>query len=367
MADIQPGKSKKYVVTWFHADNANSAGTYSQVRGVSSSETFKDVYRRCLYTFFYSAKLANPDAILRLYVNQPLSNRTPTESVVTQLLVDLGVEIKLLAYKSNPPSTFTRAWRNQFYLLDVIEDLSSEIADIDLVTVLDSDIVWTGADSTAIFWEELRQRTLLTYQIGYDRNLKVNGLSEADLENLYLDKDQPPRKIIRYAGGEFVACSGKTLRDLTMKVGEISHRMFSRHNLDHSFVFEEAHILSLAYSSIPARQGDGSAFIKRIWTQPLKPRNTTPSDVELTMWHVPAEKRYGLRRLFLAWANKSKSQENLLSAIAFKQSLGQYLGIPRNSILKWVKDVSYSAATRFLQNALMSGLLENRNKSKLND
>jgi hypothetical protein len=110
---------------------------------------------------------------------------------------------------------------------------------------------------------------------------------------------------------------------------------------------EEAHFLSLVYNQVGIKFGTGNLFVRRIWTQVLHFNNRTNSDSELVMWHLPAEKRFGIRRLadrylkdqLLSWPTPGSSGMVMIR---------KELGIVRNSPKKKFLDLTRSFVDRFL-------------------
>ena len=59
---------------------------------------------------------------------------------------------------------------------------------------------------------------------------------------------------------------------------------------------DEAHVLSMLYATLGLVTGDAAPFVKRLWTQPFRCRNTAPGDEALALWHVPRRSDTSLRR-----------------------------------------------------------------------
>lgn len=197
----------RVISTWFYENSVEEGGQYAQVRGSSSSEQFRDIYRRCVGVFFASARRANPAARLLLYSNAPWGARSSDADEVGRLLAALHVEQVVVSYSHVPPDSWPKAWRNQFFVFDVLRDLVQRYEPADLAVVLDSDVVWSGHNSTELMWRHMAVDGLLTYDVGYAPDHVVNGLSRRMLTRmgeatgvLCLRQDNP----IPYMGGEFV-------------------------------------------------------------------------------------------------------------------------------------------------------------------
>ena len=101
---------------------------------------------------------------------------------------------------------------------------------------------------------------------------------------------------------------------------------------------EEAHFLSFLYGKLGYRGGTANEFIRRIWTQ-LRRHNACHEDMELSIWHVPAEKRYGLRDLYKLVIDQESWFWNMPPGQLWKVRLGELLGIPEARLPKKIKDL----------------------------
>jgi len=337
---------RKIITTWLYLEGVDEGGKYPQVKGKSSSAHFQDIYKRCLITFFLSARSAYPSARLILFSNVSLKNSTrKIDKKIMNLLKNAGVEILQLAYTFQPPAR-QKNWRNQFFVLDVIQFLASEINQNDLCLVLDSDIVFSGRDSVDKFWEDLQEKGYLNMIPIINREEIINGLSLNDLVDISLKLGHDNKKI-EYAGGEFIALRGDKLQ----KVNFIAKNQWLKYleliANDEIPLMEEAHFLSIVYSALSFRFGYANKYIRRIWTQAFHYENRTNSDLNLIFWHLPAEKRFGIRRI----ANKHLKNSELIWPIYRSEGWKKYvsqLGIQENSIKKIINDVYRSVLDRIL-------------------
>jgi hypothetical protein len=258
---------------------------------------------------------------------------------VKEMLEALEVEFRTIDYKHEPPASFTKKWKNQFFVLDILKDLSAQEQDSRAFVLLDSDVVWTSSVGAEIFWTKATESQCVL-PVKEAANVETNGQSPSSLARL-LDRDRP----IDYFGGELVASPVSQLEELLRHAESAYESLMDSHRQDTGVSFEEAHVLSAAYQLVK-HQRLSSSDAKRMWTQPLKYRNVESGDENTTLWHVPAEKKYGLRRLsnqLLASGQallKNRSDEELQSLYS------RYLGVPRNTAGKWCGDVSYAGISR---------------------
>ena len=336
----------KIIATWLYLEGVDEGGRYPQVKGKSSSSSFHDIYKRCLVTFFLSAKSANPSARLILFSNLNLqnSNRTIDKKVIN-LLKNAGVEFLQLEYTFQPPAR-QKNWRNQFFVLDVLQFLASDTDLNDLCLVLDSDIVFSGIDSAGNFWEDLQKNGYLNMIPIINRDEIINGLSLNNLVDISLKLGHENKKI-EYAGGEFIALRGDKLQEVNFIAKNQWLKYRELISNDEIPLMEEAHFLSIVYSALSFNFGDADKYIKRIWTQAFHYENRTNSDLHLIFWHLPAEKRFGIRRI----ATKHLKNPELIWPVYRSEGWKKYvsqLGIRENSMMKIINDISRSVFDRIL-------------------
>ncbi|MEO5316553.1 hypothetical protein PV772_20975 [Pseudarthrobacter sp. CC12] len=328
-----------WVSTWFYTQSKREGGRYAQVRGDSSTEKFRDVYRRCVGVFFLSARKANPDAELVLYLNTPWDRHSSKVGAeVWLLLQQLNVNVEVIDYGHRPPDSFAQSWQNQFFVLDVLSDLEKKVRRSDAWVVLDSDIVWS-TQSTSSMWNTLQERGTSTYTVGYAPSKQVNGMSLESLTSLAESAGLVLQDRLDYSGGEFVGGNGSSITDLVTRSHAIWSVLMEQHEADNSIQFEEAHLLSVAYAVLGVSPGGMNSYVRRLWTQPFKYQNVTTEDVELTLWHVPAEKKYGIRRLYRL-APKTHQPILEMDYSHWIIQCRKQLGIPRNSLFKVARDTA---------------------------
>ena len=287
---------KEIIATWLYLEGVGEDGIYPQVPGRSSTSTFHDIYKRCLVTFFTSARATNKSAELFLFSNIDLNlGQRDFDKKILTLLKKLRVSIIVLPYTFTPPHE-QKMWRNQFFVMDVLKYFSIELKDDDLCLILDSDIVWSGSTNTKKLWKDLSNFGSLTMMPILDNNELINGLTVKDLETTskLMGILDPPQQ---YAGGEFIALRGDKLIQVFQSSEILWDKYISYVSSGEMNFMEEAHFLSIVYASLKFPFGNGDKFVKRIWTQVLHYSNRDVSDLELTLWHLPAEKRFGIKRI----------------------------------------------------------------------
>ena len=334
------GCNLRTIATWYYENAPNEGGEYPQVPWATTSPRFRDTYRRCLPVFFASARAANPEASLALFVNKPLQPDSPVGEAAIGVLAELGVQVHTLEYTSAPPPEWPSNWRNQFYVLDVMRFLAQATDDDALTAVLDADVVWTSQGAAAEFWSTLSDARCLTYDLGFDPGHHENGLSGEQLGEIFAGLTGTDVCTLPYLGGELQAARGDMLRSISSTADSMWRSCRDDRAHGRSTIAEEAHLLTMVYKAERIASGGANRFIKRCWTQRLKYSNIDGSEEGLAMWHTPAEKQFGLRRLYHEVTDKGAGAWMDRHSGDLRQHLGEVLGIPEVSARKWATDLA---------------------------
>lgn len=328
--------------TWLYAEPPGEESEYPQVvgQGAPSSTRFQAVYWRCVAVFFASAARWTPGARLALATNVEAVPSVDGHDLA-ELLDRLGVEVVWLDYTFQPPAGYYGAWRNQFYVFDVVRWLAGRLADDDVGMVLDSDCVW--ARPAGRMAAMTRRHGALTYDLGLPEDGAQNGLTLAQMGVLYADLaptlgGAAPASPPPYLGGELVAATGAVLREIDALAAELWPEMLRRHGAGLPQFNEEAHALSWVYHRLGIPYGTANPYLRRIWTTLTHGDDAHAPDLDLTAWHVPGEKRYGLRRVFAEVVDPASPFWSL-GGDAWRRHVGGQVGLPRRSLRKWALDV----------------------------
>jgi hypothetical protein len=337
--------SKQLITTWFYQQSSDEGGTYAQVRGSSSTERFRDTYRKCIATFFASARRANPQAELVLVLNTPWqAAASATAARVGELLNELGVQTLTADYSFKPPTTWRDSWRNQFFVYDVLRVLISRCGPTDQIIICDSDMVWSSLEGADRIRATLERDQSLTYNLALSLDEDINGLSRRQLGGVFSRLSGEDVVAPAYLGGELFGATGaEAVRALAL-AEEVWSLTLEDHRCHRPNLWEEAHLLSYLSHQLDWPIGNANTLVKRIWTQPFKYRNTRPMDLRLPLWHVPAEKRYGLRRMYDSLPPAGDLTN--LSDDAFVRRYGPMLGVGGNPAMKTLLDSMQAAVGR---------------------
>ena len=179
---------KTVIGTWLHAETKGMESLYPQVGGASSTPAFQDIYWRCVMLFFASSVRHNPQAAHRLWTTVA---QVPDvgEFSTSGFLKRLGVEVVQVPFTYLPPPGYYGAWRNQFYILDIIRHLDVQGADDEQYVILDSDCVFTG--SVDHLSRQLSVSGLLALDLDLPLGEDINGLTQRDMKQIFEEIGQP--------------------------------------------------------------------------------------------------------------------------------------------------------------------------------
>lgn len=207
-----------------------------------------------------------------------------------------GVRIVNLKIGHRLTTGSVNSWGNQFYILDIIQWAAND-SDLQTLLVFDSDCIWI--ESAHAIEDAVRREGILTYELWYDQDEIVNGMSRRMMAEVYERLlGERPRGVPAYCGGEFFAATKPEIQKLAAKLSDLWERNNKAAQEEGSlFCMEEAQLLSLLYHKLCYCDGTANPFIKRLWTG-RGFNNSDHKDKELTVWHLPAEKRFGHRDVF---------------------------------------------------------------------
>jgi hypothetical protein len=92
------------------------------------------------------------------------------------------------------------------------------------------------------------------------------------------------------------------------------------------------------------RPGGANDIIRRIWTN-FQAANARPADLDLALWHLPAEKKFGFRRMWQA-IEASATPPTALSAETLNAMTRRFMGVPQRGPRKTALDLTDKARER---------------------
>jgi hypothetical protein len=344
--------SKTAIATWFVADKPGEETNFPQVGGTSSSAEFQKIYWRCVADFFASSLRHNPGAAHLLFTNTDIP--IVDDVNLSELFRNWGVQVIILPITFRLPRSAAKSWGNQLYILDIIK-FAAKNMETDNMVVLDCDCVWTSTAERIS--EAISQFGCLTYTLNdrhYPWNAPINGVSRQEMAaalhkwtaDCVIDVREEMRNVssVHYHGGEIFAATREVCCRMAILINSLWDWLVKAGIQGHG-IKEEAHFLSILYAAASYSNYTANPFIKRMWTT-FHLNNIERSDCDLAIWHLPAEKKTGFRRLFReitgsrreAWATAPNPEYNNMQA--------RFLGVPRRDAKKLLLDISLKLAER---------------------
>ncbi len=337
---------QKVLATWIVNDTKVEQSWFPQAGKIQSDNPqVHFMYWRCVADFFACASRTCGDSCrLVLFTNRPIA--APD---IKNFLVSLGVEVIVVPLAHLPPVGYHGSWRNQFYILDLIQYLA-KTAENESYVILDSDCVINK--SLDPLYQELTQKGALLYSMSYSEEHSINGLTRVEMKALYEEiSGEPLTEIPRYCGGEFFAATSEAIRAMAELSEAIWRECMDRFELGKAKFNEEAHFLSYLYFRLGFEHDTANRFIKRLWTQ-FSYRNVEPQDYELAIWHVPAEKRYGFKRLYRVIRKRDSWFWKMPAVDRWRARIGVMLGIPAFGTHKKLQDLGNRVLAKVLKSSI---------------
>ena len=334
MKATQP--SKISICTWFVDDDDKEAAFSPQLGRLNSDPKAKAIYWRCVCLFYATSVVHNPEAE-HLFFSNTADIPTLDGFDVRNFLISLNVKIVTIPLTYKLLGTGLNSWGNQFYVVDILKYVS-EYGSNDQYIILDSDCIWTR--NAAPIQDAIAKYGVITYDMHthfyQDVERIINGRRQRQLAQFHKRMTGKDVAFIPYSGGEIIAGSKAGLAALMPRTEIYWNEMLEKNCSNGPL--EEAHLLSCVYSDEGIAHGTGNAFIKRLWTT-FKVNNVSIQDRDLIIWHVPAEKDTGLSRAFHVLARTSTPEKPLGHLAEFSSmDWGSYLGIPKRSVSKAIRD-----------------------------
>lgn len=332
----------KIIATGFVADQPDEATTFPSAGRNSAAPSFQALYWRCIAMAMYSARLSNPDAVPMLFCNI----RPPVvDGVDLEALFDrLGVQVVRLPLTHRLPAGRVHSWGSVFYFLDILDYLAAAHPESQFA-LIDSDVL-VLRNLDAMF--AATEGGYGGYTIETPPDEAFNGLSRAEMTAIAIeDADMiggpPDVDCVLHRGGElFVADMRQAKNDLPRFAAMWSAIHAGRGALGRATT--EEHFWSIYFAGAARPMVELGTYVKRIWTS-WRFFTAEPGDEDLAIWHLPAEKRYGLKDLF-RWSAQHDFDLSL-PIDQFRTRAARLCGIPRISLAKRLRDAPRWLRYRF--------------------
>lgn len=325
------------LATGFVVDAPGQGTTFPSAGGNSANPKVQAIYWRCIASLFASARITNPAQRLALFCNV----RPPVLAGVdiAKVLEGYGVELRLTPLTARLPQGRTAAWGNVLYFFDILTALEGEPDDLRFALV-DSDVLVTAPLEP--LWALFDAEEFAGYIVETAVDAPVNGLTRREMAKVasgLTGRDFAP---LPHFGGELFATTISAWRR-NRTVFDTMLEQASSGTGPAAGVLTEEHIFSIAFALLDQPASNAQGIIKRIWTSP-RHSTAAPGDENLPIWHLPAEKRYGLADLYHWLARRGFPAD--LPHEEFRQIAMQFCAVPRKSADKWLRDGLRQAAAK---------------------
>lgn len=323
-------QGQDYIVTWFYRESHEEASFYPQAGGRGDSALLQSVYMQIQVPFFTTFRHYNPQARLLFFTNLKPEALPP---FLTALFRRTGTEVCTVPYRSRPPKDWYKAWMNQFYLYDILQAMEQRMTADDTLLVCDADCL-CRKPLDGLF-RSVRAEGSALYDMNYAPDFTINGTTQAQMDEVYAAcYGAQPSSPIRYYGGEFITLRGDAVAAINRAFPALRDFNFSRPQ-GQARLHEEAHFLSVLAERLHLRNSTANNYVKRMWTN-RHFNNVVPGDERLAVWHLPAEKKFGLRYLYRLLERDGGIRDEQ----TFWKKAEIYCGIPHTGLRKRVYDLT---------------------------
>lgn len=316
----------EYICTWICVDGKGEESIFPQTGQLSSSQKHQNIYWRCLLLFYTTSRRFNKSEKHLLFTN---AHNLPwlDGKRVADILFDLDVEIIFTDFKYKTPKGYFDMFQNQFYEFSILEHIVKNYHDPDDVFLIsDSDCIFLKQAQE--LFDEAKKQGFLSFEDDCTEDLIIHGLSRKDMRLLYQDLlDRQVYEIPGYHLGEFFLASVRNICTIFSDFLELWPKMMQRFELNEPKFNEEAQTLSFIYYKNNLKASPKRNLMKRIWTNPVFYRNVDPLDTSLVIWHLPAEKTFGLARLYQLLVKQS-DYGSRYNARQYLSLVSGVLGVP---------------------------------------
>lgn len=315
----------------FVVDRPDEGTSFPSAGGNSGDPRVQAVYWRCLVVLFASARFTNPDQRLALFTNSvpPVIDGVDIGAV----LATYGVELHRVELQARLAPGKTGAWGNVLYFHDIMEYLARTEDPALRVTIVDSDVVVTGP--LAPLFALLDDHDFAGYVVPETRpGENVNGVTMEEIDRLARALGAPDGAPAAHFGGELFVASGAAWQRHRALFSGMVHDAVTDTGAASAIITEE-HVISTAFAVLGGRIARANHLLKRIWTSP-RYSSVAPGDENLALWHLPAEKRYGIRDLYARLATKGFPR--VMDGSTFHAMAMKLCGIPSKTMGKILHD-----------------------------
>lgn len=336
----------RYISTWICIDSLEDATYFPSSKGLSSDLQVQNIYWKCVVTFFVSLQRYIDGENAVLFTN---AKKLPeVEGInIKSLLEKLGVSIIYVEFNYKLPKGYFNSWTNQFFEFSILDQIAANFNDDDFFLMLDSDCIFL--EKVDGLFKLCEEKECLTYLLESPKDEVINGISRLQMKGIYESLLQKNIDVVpEYHAGEFFMASVPIIKKFSFQFRTIWLKLLDLHQQGKPKLIEEAHVLSYIYFINGYAGGEANSFIKRIWTDPTNFRNATSEDNLLAIWHVPAEKKYGIEKLFQKF-KKTNFNASQLDEFAYRKLIGRELTIPSIPVKRRLYYAAKKTAKSFIK------------------
>lgn len=324
-----------YIVTGMSCDQEGEESIYPQGLNIkSSSAQFQSIYWQCVVVFFGSSVRNNPSANHILCTN---AEKFPNlgNFNMEEFFANIGVKMAHLPFTYKHPLEYFHAFRSTYFKFDIVKYLKNNSESNDICISLDSDCVWVNSVDRMI--EAIEKNGRATYERFYQEDQAINGLTRGQLQKIFDELGYNIDHAHRYFGANFIGGSGENIKKISQKIELIWNICLERFAQGKSKFNREEQMLTYSYNKQRYAPGTANPYIERIWTA-TQFYTASTSNFQLDVWHRPAEKTRGIKRLFLQVSNPKSLFWTLPVGEEFMKYVAGYLGIPKRNISQIIVD-----------------------------
>ena len=313
------------ICTWLCIDEKGEESLFPQSGVKSSSSKHQNIYWRCIVVFFVSSKRFNKQEKHILFTNTRVIPTIDGKDI-GNILKDLDVEIIYVPFNHKTPKNYWGTFQNQFYEFSILQYISENVScDQDQYLILDSDCFFIKPISPLFILAEKNGGFSSVKHEPVPVNYSINGLSHLDMKSVFEDiLDRKLDVLPDYYLGEFMLANVQNIKKFSKDFENLWKILLKRFELGLLKFNEEAQTLSFIYYMNGYVGNLAKPFVRRIWTNIVFFRNAVNDDSSLSIWHLPAEKRFGFEKMYNYVIKNQKNyafeitdQEYLLKAFNF--------------------------------------------------
>ena len=269
--------NKNLIINAFYSDN-------KKVNMVSNkgNKNGYDIYIYNILVSLCSAKNKNPNDDVALITNLRLPSK------YEEMFKKEKIEIIIHEFDSFAmPTEFE--WSYAFYKLSALKYVT-ETMNYNNILLLDTDTYIVK--SLSVLWKECDGQKLLLYNTRHDLNHAIRKQMNIDYKKLFNNSNY---SYIEQYGGEFI-CGKKNVISNFVKELEKVYEVIKNNDFNISKESGDELLISIAANYLDV--SDAGAYVERFWTQKFYLASTKWKYDSVYIWHLPAEKRYGMISLY---------------------------------------------------------------------